>query len=291
MRQRESEHEKFHTTRQAVVAAPDHTGPTTERYESALSRYLAAVSGAPRPRTRTDSTLGDEYSWHLGNHLVRDVMTRVVVTVPADAPFKDIVDLLARHRVGAVPVIAGDGTLLGIVSASDLVAKIVTGGDPHAYLRGVRAERVRTRRKASAEVARDLMTAPAITVQPDDTVVHAARKAAGARVRRLPVVDANNVLIGIVTRSDLLQLFMRDDHEIRSHVESLVTRRFCIDPSSISILVDGGVVILAGQVERRTLIKPLVDAVRASAGVVGVHDQLTYRFDDRIVPPPRPPLY
>jgi CBS domain-containing protein len=282
-----SQRERFAVTR----GPARHTGPTAERYRSALHRYVAAVSGADSRETTPRSPLQEAYRWNLENNLVREVMTTDVVSVTVDTPFKAIVDTLATYRVSAVPVVDAEYKVLGVVSESDLLAKVVAGGDPRVRVGNGRAEKAERRRKSHAETARELMHSPAVTVRPEASVVHAARIAALEHVRRLPVVDAQGVLAGIVTRSDLLRVFLRDDRDIREHLESVFADQFCIDTSAVDISVHDGVVTLAGQVERRGLIAPLLDAVRTTAGVVGVHDNLTYRFDDRFAPAPRGPMF
>ena len=283
-----SDHEKHTTTHSATTAAIAHAGPSAERYESALERYLAAVRNADERRSAEAAVAHGDLYWHIENNVVADVMTRNVISVGEDAPFKEVVDTLVRNRISAVPVVDTDERVVGLVSESDLLAKVVTGGDPRARVKGSRSVRAETRRKARAETAGELMSAPAVTTRSNVPIVQAARAAALAHVRRLPVVDEYGALVGIVTRSDLLRVFRRGDSEIRVHiVEDILARQFCLDPSAIEVTVHDSVVTLAGRVERRLLIAPLLDAVRATAGVVGVHDQLTYRIDDTILPPPR----
>jgi CBS domain-containing protein len=283
-----SDRESFDTSREAIAAAAAHTGATAERYESALARYLAAVGSPRAPEPRHDNSSRDEVYWNLENNLVRDVMTREVVSVTEDASFKQIVDTLSKHRVSAVPVVDAEEKVLGVVSESDLLAKVVSGGDPRARIRGGHSVNVHARRKSHGEVARELMSSPAVTIRAESSVVHAARAAAIAHVRRLPVVDAHGILVGIVTRSDLLRVFLRDDEAIHAHLEDMFAAQFCIDTSAVDITVHDGLVTLTGQVERPTLVAPLLDAVRSTAGVVGVHDNLTYRHDDTFVQTPGP---
>ncbi len=268
-----------------------HAGLAAERYRSALHRYVAAISNADQREEPPRSPLQEAYRWNLENNLVRDVMTTNVVSVTVDTPFKAIVDTLATCRVSAVPVVDADYKVLGVVSESDLLAKVVAGGDPRVRVGTGRAEKAEARRKSHAETARELMRSPAVTVRPEASVVHAARLAAIEHVRRLPVVDAQGVLAGIVTRSDLLRVFLRDDREIREHIGNMFADQFCIDTSAVDISVRDGIVTLTGQVERRGLIAPLLDAVRTTAGVIGVHDTLTYRFDDTFAPAPRAPMF
>jgi CBS domain-containing protein len=272
-----SERKRSDDAHDAVADAVTHT--SSPRYESALARYLAAVRGSRQGEPRKDDALRDELYWNIENNLVRDVMTREVVCVRADATFKDIVETLEKRRVSAVPVVDEEMKVVGIVSESDLLAKVIAGGDPRVRIRG-RSTRVERRRKSHAETASELMQSPAVTIRPDESVVHAARTAALAHVRRLPVIDDTGTLVGIVTRSDLLRVFLRGDDAVYEHLQELFAAQWCIDTSAVNIAVRDGIVTLTGDVERRALIGPLMDAVRATAGVVGVRDNLAYRHDD-----------
>jgi CBS domain-containing protein len=282
-----SEWQRFEAAHEAQAEVARRAGPTSDRYSSALARYVAAVGDVAEHEAGHGSPLSEELRWNIEQNLVRDVMTRRVVCVSEDATFKEIVDLLARHRISAVPVVDAELRVVGVVSESDLLANVVAGGDPRARIGTGHSARVQARRKSRAETAGELMNSPAVTTSPDISVVHAARAAAMAYVRRLPVVDANGTLVGIVARSDLLRVFLRDDEKIRAHLVEVLADQFCID--TVTVDVHDGVVTLLGQVERRLLITALVEAVRATAGVVGVHDNLTYRVDDRYLPPS--PLY
>jgi CBS domain-containing protein len=287
-----SDHERFDATREAVGSSPAHTGPTPDRYQSALQRYLNAVESIEQRTARPESDLGGGLRWNVENNLVREVMTGPAVSVGEDVPFKEIVATLARHRIGAVPVVDADQKVVGVVSESDLLAKVVTSGGRGRPIAGEHSTRRGARRKAQAETAGQLMTSPAVTVATDCSVVQAARTAARARVRRLPVLDLTGVLVGIVTRSDLLRVFLRGDEELRAHlVDDVLTREYSVEPHAVEISVLDGVVTLTGQVEKRIVIQPLLDTVRATSGVVAVHDQLTYRIDDTALFAPTGPLY
>jgi CBS domain-containing protein len=275
-----SDRQRVGTAQEAPADAATRTGPV--RYESALARYLAVVGGSRQHERRTDETPRDELYWNIENNLVRDVMTREVICVSADATFKDIVETLEKHRVSAVPVVDDETKVVGIVSESDLLAKVVAAGGPRLRIRG-RSTRVERRRKSHAETARELMHSPAVTTRPEASVVHAARTAALAHARRLPVTDAAGTVVGIVTRSDLLRVFLREEEAIFKHLHDLFAAQWCIDTSAVDIAVHDGIVTLTGEVERRSLVVPLVDAVRTTAGVVGVHDNLRYRHDDTFI--------
>jgi CBS domain-containing protein len=216
------------------------------------------------------------------NSLVRDMMTTEVVTVEASTPFKEIVARLAGRRVSAVPVVDADGKVLGVVSEADLLLKEEHAdgelGVPLVWTRRRRIER----EKAAGTVAGELMTAPAVTVPPTATVAEAARRMHAAGVKRLPVVDEDGRLLGIVSRADLLRVFARPDEAIRREiVDQVILREFMMDPSRFFLHVHDGVVYLQGAVERRSLVPFLLRAVQGVEGVVRVENRLTYDVDDR----------
>ncbi|HZC53000.1 MAG TPA: CBS domain-containing protein [Mycobacterium sp.] len=267
---------------EAVAAAVRHTGPAAERYHQALVRYLDTVSHpAERPEHR--------HSLSVPAALVADVMTHGVVAAHEDAPFKEIVAALARNRVSAVPVIDSQRRVVGMVSESDLITRIARGScvAPRGHRHELRAA---AKSKARAGTARELMTAPAITIRAHTMIVDAARMAAHARVRHLPVVDQDGLLIGIVTRTDLLRVFLRDDNEIKREIEYFVRHKMLLNPLAIEVDVTEGVVKLTGQVERWLLVEQLLHYVRAISGVVEIVNHLTARFDDRYIPAP-PAVY
>jgi len=227
---------------------------------------------------------------------VGDVMTTDVVTVEESTPFKKIVALLDAHGVSAVPVVDVARHVVGVVSEADLLLK---EEDPQAGLEAPMWESKRhqlERGKAAGAVARDLMTTPAQTVGSLATVAEAARFMHARGVKRLPVVDTlTGRLVGIVTRGDLLRVFTRPDADIRSEiVDDAILGEFFMDPRRFTVEVHDGVVVLQGQVERRSLIPILVRVVRAVEGVVQVEDRLGFEVDDSKVetsaPRPWPPI-
>lgn len=142
---------------------------------------------------------------------VRDVMTDSVASVTVDTPYKEIVEKLAQYGVSAVPVIDGSGRVLGVVSESDLLHRMeLTGLEPHFHLLE-RKQRRAARAKASAQTAGELMSSPAVTVSSGASLPAVARIMDQERVKRLPVVDDQSRLVGIVSRSDLLRMYLRED--------------------------------------------------------------------------------
>lgn len=217
---------------------------------------------------------------------VSDVMTRGVHVASPATPFKLVVRLIEENHVSAIPIVDGLGLPLGIVSESDLMLK----ERRHGLASKVDLVHLRRRRqlqvKADAIVASDLMTAPAITVVSDASLTQAARLMQEHNVRRLVVVDANGKIAGIVSRSDLLQVFLRTDEELREEiVNQVVPAILWPAPDDLVVTVVWNVVTLTGQVDRRSDAQILSRLVRELDGVVGVEDRLTYLWDDTTATP------
>lgn len=161
---------------------------------------------------------------------IGSVMTSDVVRAAYDTPFKGVARLLADHRISGLPVVDEDDKVLGVVSETDLVMRQAVTPEPYGakprfrpagLTRGARRQAA----KAKARTAGQLMTAPPVTVHADDTIAEAARTMAQRRVERLPVLDEEDRLVGIVTRRDLLQVFLRPDQEIHDEVVQEVLGR------------------------------------------------------------------
>jgi CBS domain-containing protein len=218
-------------------------------------------------------------------------MTCEVVTVEEHTPLKEITQLLADCRISAVPVLDPDARVVGVVSEADLLPKQeLPEGPPGARLLEGRRRR-QTRAKATGDTAVELMTAPAITIAPDASLAEAARLLHRHQIKRLPVLDPAGPLLGIVSRADLLKVFLRSDDQIDREVRQDVLRRaLWVDPDTIDVEVGDGVVTLTGQLERRSLIPITISLVHGVAGVVDVVDRLGFEFDDRTITVPSDPL-
>jgi CBS domain-containing protein len=196
---------------------------------------------------------------------VQDVMTIEVVVAQPTTPVKQVARLLADHRLSALPVVDGQGRVLGIVSEADLLGD-GRDGQP-------------------AATAGAVMTSPAVTVDPQATVTEAARRMQAAGIKRLPVVTGSGRLVGIVSRADLLRPLTRPDEEIRRAIEDLLGHELLVDPARVEVEVRDGVVSLTGRIERRSLIPIVVRLAGATEGVVRVQDWLTFDLDDTRLQP------
>ena len=217
---------------------------------------------------------------------VSALMTRDVATVREDTPFYDITKMLAVRHVSAVLVVDAAQRVIGVVSEADLLHKVEFADDPNegASTFELRGHRV-ARRKAAGRVATDLMTSPAVTVPEGANVVAAARLLESSGVKRMPVVDDDGRLVGIVSRGDLLKVFLRPDADIAHEISDRVLRKLLwIDPSEVAVHVGQGVVTIEGEVEQRSLVAIVLRLARAVDGVLEVHDRLIWRVDDTVNP-------
>jgi CBS domain-containing protein len=212
---------------------------------------------------------------------VRNVMTSTVVAVRERADYKEIVDALVEYGVSAVPVLDGDDRVVGVVSEADLLPKVEFADDDPRGRLFERTRRRTARAKAAGETAAELMSSPAVTIGPDDSIVDAARLMETERVKRLPVIGDEGRLAGIVTRRDLLRLYLRPDPAIAADVMAEVFgKALGTVPPEVRVTVVDGVVTLSGSVDRHSVALLAVQLTRAVTGVVDVVDELTYEQDD-----------
>jgi CBS-domain-containing membrane protein len=210
---------------------------------------------------------------------IRDVMTRDVVSVTKDAPFKDVVEILSARHVSGAPVVDAGGVVIGVVSETDLLPKRARPAArplrPHLFRRAAH--------DGVGTVTGDVMTAPAVTVRADATVATGARLVLRRGVKRLPVVDDQGRLVGIVCPRDLLRAFLRPDTVLGAEITEQVFRRalgMVVTPATVTVDVRDGVVTLRGQVDRKSQIPVAVSLTAQVDGVVDVVDELDFVFDD-----------
>jgi CBS domain-containing protein len=224
------------------------------------------------------------------SHRVRDVMTTTVVTVDRITPYKDIVRLLAEHRISGVPVLMMGRQVAGMVTEADLLA---------AQEQNARHLRFTARRpwwprepRHPGLTAGQLMSAPAITIGPDATVPAAARLMDARHLRRLPVAGGDGVLLGIVSRRDLLSVFLRPDADIAADVRRVLSDVPLAAPEAVDVSVRNGVVTLAGTVppaggQQDGLIPLTIRLMWNVDGVVDIVDKIGEEQQAGPASPPR----
>ncbi|WP_369213302.1 CBS domain-containing protein [Streptomyces flavofungini] len=223
---------------------------------------------------------------------IGSVMTGEVVSARYGTPFKEVAKRLSEHRISGLPVIDADDKVIGVISETDLLVREARASGPDRPRRRPRMPLLpgraarEGRAKATARTAGQLMSAPPVCAHADDTIAEGARAMARHKVERLPVVDDEDRLVGIVTRRDLLQVFLRPDDAIhREVIEQVLVHALWLAPRTIGVEVRDGVVTLEGQLERRSEIPVALHMTREIDGVVAVVDKLTYHVDDSHLKP------
>jgi len=215
----------------------------------------------------------------------RDIMSCPVITVAPDTPFQQVVTLLLTHRISGVPVVDEEGSLLGIVTEADLIRKEESPAPQPPIIRWHGAslwlERAVDRyQKVIASTASELMSENVVTAREDTSVHELAHLMLSRGINRVPIIR-DRCVVGIVTRADVLKVFARSDATIESAVRDTLAHDLWIDPADLTISCSGGVVTMAGQVDRLSDRELVVKWIRSIDGVVNVRaTALTYRIDD-----------
>jgi CBS domain-containing protein len=217
---------------------------------------------------------------------VADVMTKRVHVASPTTPFKLLVQLIEDNRISAVPIVDQRWVPVGLVSEGDLLLKErmeeLEASTDLLHLR----RRQKERAKAEGLTAADLMTSPTITTRTDTRLADAARLMHEHNVRQLVVVDDRGRIAGILSRSDVLQVFMRTDEEVREEiVDGIIPALMLTWDDPIGVNVRYSVVTLEGEVDRKSDVEIVGRLTRAVDGVVGVINRLTYRWDDTVREP------
>ena len=205
---------------------------------------------------------------------VQDVMTTDVATVSPETPLRDVAALLADRRISGVPVVDATG-VVGVVSEADVLAKEATERHKRTSLLDWLLDVEPLLDKLTARTAGEAMTAPAITVNPRRPLHEAASIMLEQGVNRLPVVDGGK-LIGIVSRADLVQAFVRTDRDIAREIRrEVLSRTLWLDPDDVQVTVENGDVGLSGVVPSENEAELLPRLVRRVPGVISVRSEVT----------------
>jgi CBS domain-containing protein len=186
---------------------------------------------------------------------VQEAMIDQVVAVPPDASAEEVARQLTRHRIGAVPVVDRSQHVLGIIVEADLLSGTGPAGG----------------------TARDAMTTPAVTVTVGTTLDEARALLLARDIGRLPVVDGDGRLVGILSRRDLLQSLLPEDDEIRRRV---IDRVIDAGGEVYAVTISEGSVWIRARVGCRSEIPVLEQMLRQTPGVVRFEADLAYDVDD-----------
>ncbi|MCH7844586.1 MAG: CBS domain-containing protein [Acidobacteria bacterium] len=197
---------------------------------------------------------------------VVDLMTTEVIAVSRDTGLRDAARLMFRNRVSGLPITQQDGTLIGIITEAD-------------FLR-LEVERQEGARDQVVTVG-EVMSIGVVTIRPEMEIYEAAKIMAVQEVKRLPVVDDDNRLLGVISRADIVSIFTRPDDVIEDEIrEDLLRRVLFIDPDDLGVSVTNGVVALSGEVGTRAEASMLEELTNRLDGVFGVETNLTWLHAD-----------
>jgi len=136
-----------------------------------------------------------------------DVMTAKVFSVKRETPLRDVAALMAGEKISGVPVVSGDGRVVGIISEKDFLTHMGSGDKKHFMavvsecLRGGGCVAMPMR----LQKAEDIMSSPAVSVEEDTPAIEIARLLTERCINRVPVTDREGRLKGIVSRSDVVR--------------------------------------------------------------------------------------
>jgi CBS-domain-containing membrane protein len=238
---------------EAVTAAEGSPGLAAQSGRSAASSDADTHRGGRRHR-----------SWRIS-----DVMTADVATADSDMTCKRVIMLMTDRHVNAVPVVDSGRKVLGMVSEADVLRKQERHPARSAGLLHRRAERA-----WEARTVGELMTSPAVTVQPDAPLDAAARLMNAHHIRRLPVVDGSGDLVGVVSRRDLMKVFLRPDAEIEAEIQDVLAAILLEDANTITVSVREGIVTLTGTLADEDTLRLVTRLAADVPGVVAVASQL-----------------
>ena len=258
----------------------DATASDVARAVEAIADHPGSDSGTPASGRPAPAAGGLPPGYPAGQRRVHDVMTANVVTVSPHSSCKHTARLLHDHHVSAVPVLDPDGRVTGLVSEADLLPK----HDRHPQ----HLARILSRQdaKADARTAGGIMTAPAITIGSDAPVGAAARLMHRQHLKCLPVVDTDGKLTGIVSRHDLLKIFLRPDEQIASDVAGVLAAVLLLEPTSVETTVRDGVVTLAGALADPGQVRVAIKLAGDVEGVIAVASRLTSHEAETWTRPP-----
>lgn len=224
---------------------------------------------------------------------VADLMSTPVISAKPQDSFTHLATLLHDAAIRALPVVDADDTLQGVVSEADLMAGLARPDtEPRRWWRPRHIRRSGPEVKAGARSAGELMTTDVQTVTPTTRVSAAARTMMEHDLSWMPVCDQTRRVVGVLSRSDLLTVFLRDDASIRAEiVDDILHRILLTDPAAVRVEVDSGVVTLTGELDTRLDAQVAAHLTERVEGVIAVVDHLRYRADERVADAHAAPMY
>jgi len=216
----------------------------------------------------------------------RDIMTSPVITAKPETGILDIVKLMLEHRISALPIVADNGALVGLVSEGDLIRRSEIGARDYSswWLAAIggKARLAEDFIRTHAMKAEEIMTRELVTVAVDTPVWEIAEILEKNKIKRVPVVDGDD-LVGVVSRANLLQALAAqreklaqtpspDDRALRRKVLEALEGQTWSELSHLNVVVTDGVVHYWGIVQSKTVRSALKVAAESVPGVKDVID-------------------
>ena len=208
--------------------------------------------------------------------LVREAMTTDVVTATPQTPLVDLIDTLVEHDITGVPVIDADGRVVGVATEADLVARQAhpTAKRPRLTLLAelIRGNHDKWWTKAAGLTTAEVMSSPAHTAYENETLQTAATRMLTLGIRRLPVLDDDGHLTGVLSRHDLLKLVHRSDSVIAQDAASALANPLsCPEDHGVHLTcVARGVVYIEGWTHTHEDAELIEEVLRSIPGVLDV---------------------
>ena len=218
--------------------------------------------------------------------LAKDIMTRHVVTARPEATIVELVDMMLKHHISALPIENADGDLVGLVSEGDLIRRSEIGAREYSswWLAAI-GGKLRLAEdfiKTHGMKAEEIMTKNVVSVSEGTPVWQIAEVLEKNSIKRVPVLRDGSV-VGIVSRANLLQALAKkraestkkpsdDDMKIRAQILETLEKQAWSDTSRLNVVVSNGIVHYWGQVKSDTERRALKAAAEILPEVKEVRD-------------------
>lgn len=222
---------------------------------------------------------------------VKDVMTNLVVSLRPDESVHEAAQRLSQNRISGAPV-TENGKVVGMISEADLV---------HAVLPPVRVDRglsvldmlyvmgtAHPHGHSHGMTVGEVMSKLVVTIGPEESIWKAADRMERRGIKRLPVVDEDDYLIGLISRADVVKAVARSDADLEADVRDAIGVLGDEVITDLDVEVEDGVATISGLADRRSTHDLAIKLAGRTAGVLEVVDALDFAYADEVRPGPRP---
>ena len=232
-----------------------------------------------------------------------DIMTRSVITIDADSTVAEAAKRMLEHRISGMPVVDGQGRVIGVISEGDLLRRAETGTETQGKGRGSwwlglvasASSQADAFTKQHGRTVRDAMSGSVISVDEDAPLNEVVELMESRRIKRVPVTRDRQV-VGIISRANVMRVLTSvapaipmpttDDRRLRESVIETFRAQSWAPEFGENVVVRNGVVQLWGTVSSEAHRKALVVAAQNVPGVKAVEDQMDvidYRAEGQLL--------